>query len=264
MPVAKCSRCGHFSNIEETSQCVRCGEMIFVKSKQARVKDREIGSTIILAFLILGAAALGATYFILQQREKAIITLEKKQFAGFDTLNFKADPDSVNAAVKTLPEQFQINPPNIDKIKGNVDEFESSKQKSEKTAVSGLSSRFDRKGSQSVGYKTTSSSLIDLEPLQFEYVKAPGNKLVCFVLYRATLGILESSATSFPMPLDPVTRRPLGQKAEGKKVGEREVKETARYDYENGMWTFKQAGISELERMKEIDQLRIAAKTSPQ
>lgn len=264
MPVEKCSRCGRVAKIEETSQCLRCGEMIFVKSKQARGKDRKIVSSIILAFLLLGGTAAVVTYFILQQREKAVIASEKQQFAGFDTINFKADAGSVDAAVKTLPDGFRINPPNIDTIKRNVDEFESSNQKSEKSAVTGLSSRFDRKGSQSVGYKITSSSLIDLEPLQFDYVKAPGNRLVCFILYRAKLGILETGASPLQMPLDPVTRKPLGRKLEGKKVGEREVTETARYDYENGMWTFNRAGISDLERMKQIDQIRIDAKIGAQ
>jgi hypothetical protein len=236
--------------------------MLFVAPKPTGLTSRKIISAAIFLILMLGGAAYGVTYFISAQQEKARLEAEKKQFADFDTLNFKTDADSVANAMKSLPAQFNVQPPYTDLIKRNVDEFESTRQKSEKDSYTTISSPWTGKGNSIPGYSTTSYSVIELQPLQFDYVKGAGNKLVCFVLYQARLEVFNTGVSMFPQPLNPVTKQPLNNnKDRGKKVGEREVKETARYDFENGGWVFKSAGITDVSRFTEIDKVRIEAKT---
>jgi hypothetical protein len=244
--------------------------MLFVQPKEVAAKNRKIISSMIFAVLALGLAAYGVTYFISQQREKARLEAEKKEFAAFDMINFKTDADSVANAMKSLPPQFNQQPPYTDLIKRNVSEFESVQKKSERTAQPTLSStvRFKNGSAQVPGYSVTGNtittySVIELQPLQFDYVKGAGNKLVCFVTYQARLGVFQRAADLNKDFQHPALKQqaPYVSKDPGKKVGEREVRETARYDFENGSWVFKDAGISDINRLKEIDQVRIEAKT---
>ena len=267
MPVTKCSKCGRVSNIEVNSPCLSCGEMIFVKSKQAAAKDRKIISSVILAVLVLGLAAFGAIYFISTQREKARVEAEKKPFAAFDMISFKADAASVSDALKSVPTEFNVQPPYTDLIKRNVNDFETGKQMAEtkKPLTAPVSVKQEApRAAPTFANTATLYSVIDLQPLQFDYIKATGNRLACFVTYQAKLAIYEKPLKPFGYTkIEPSKDSPTGLDL-GKKVGEREVKETAHYIYETGGWKLIEAGINDIDRIKQIDKIRIEAKTGRQ
>ena len=126
------------------------------------------------------------------------------------------------------------------------------------------------------------NQILDLKILDFSYVKAPGKKLVCFVRYEVTTGVFQyvssDKDTSNPIrsgfpgaksapynakpePIDPLKpwSKPIGNKIKDI-VGV----ENARFEMEDGKWVMKVTGISESDKVKQIDELKTGAKIAPQ
>ena len=266
MPVIKCHLCGHFSNYEKTTNCSRCSTLIIIqpKIKQKASRTQKIVLSIFFSLLLLGGIAYGATVFISMQEEEAKLAAEKKEIESFDYITFNTDADSISKAVETLPKQFNSpQPPSLEELKNSVGRFVSTKTDKQQEMHQTLSSKYTV-GSDPVSTPiTVTYKLSDIQPLQYNYVRGKGNTLVCFVNYRAVIGIFKNSTS-----INPVYSREAGgtiyKKLEGPSEisnGDSTVNETARYVFSNGVWSFVEAGLTELNWKMKMNEIRVEARS---
>ena len=97
-------------------------------------------------------------------------------------------------------------------------------------------------------------SILDLALIDYNYVKARGDKLVCFIKYSIRTGQFSSSIKE--NALDSVKPTETGPDT---KVKDWTATENARYELENNKWVIKESGISELGKLRQIDELKASA-----
>ncbi len=262
MPVIKCHLCGHFSNYEKTTNCSRCNTLIIIqpKIKKKASRTQKIVLSIFCSLLLLGGIAYGATVFISMKEEEAKLAAEKKEIESFDYITFNTDADSISKAVETLPKQFNSpQPPSLEELKSSVGRFVSTKTDKQyeiNNSLMGISKN-PTSTTMMVTYK-----LSDIQPLQFNYVRGKANTLVCFVNYRATIGSFKKwtgNAPNIPQEfLD--KKRQIPDEPYGISNGESTVNETARYVFSNGVWSFVEAGLTELNWKMKMNEIRVEAR----
>lgn len=247
MPVIKCPSCGFVADYEETSNCVECSGFIIVKEKGKSAVNGKIIGLVTLIMLFIAGTVFGVTRFFSIQNETARIEAEKKQLETFDFVTFDADAESVSKAIEALPAKFKSPPPSFETIEQTIGALFARKTETKTIATATADDNAAQDTvSDPAEQEVRVYSLKEIEPLQYDYVKGKDGKLVCFVNYRAVVRITdrhESMEQSIDKPLP-----------------ENIVRETARYDLENGAWTIKQAGLSEQNRKAEIDKVRLEAK----
>lgn len=247
MPAIKCPSCGHVADYNETSNCVQCSGFIIVPEKGKFFVTRKTLGLAFFTLLLLAGAVYGINRYISMQKESERVEVEKKQLESFDYVTFNADAESVSSALGQLPQKYKSPPPSIETIKQSIGEFVSKKTEAKKFSQPALVNNDSPAPAAASTEQVKVYSLKDIEPLQYDYVKGRDGKLICFVNYRAVIQITDWQQEAVAQP----TVKPLPESI---------VKETARYDLENGIWTIKQAGLTEQDRKAEIDKVRLEAK----
>lgn len=257
---------------------------------------------LIIGAVVLIVAVVGFKALWSWKADRARANEEKKQLemsANFDNLRFDNNEAAINNALKMVPAKFNVQPPDPEKFKADLSAEIAKKDHDNYTSTNRQTGTYDytqklqptyNQGSltymQPGGGMTTTGGpgptsvtmkmkafekvetkyankyvLMDLSVTDFNYVKAPGEKLVCFVKYSAKTGQFQSSSTV--QPWNPTQPASPSNPNLGTKIKDWTATENARYEYEEGKWTLKTAGISELDKMRQIDELKAAAKGSP-
>jgi hypothetical protein len=298
MKIIKCLKCGFISPIGESLSCKRCSNKLkSVNTAQQRtLKILNILSGIILCLLVVGITTYFINDYVSTQQEKARLELEKKAYETFNEISFKADPDSINNALKLLPPQYNSpQPPDLNLVKGSVVGSISGKEtitpiETSTRTKSIAKTEFRCNSGQVIGsvggavmstggcgnYTTgsyeiqeqhddnpavnfiTTYSIVEIKPIQYDYVRGFGNKLVCFVTYEASMGAFKRTQRQEELKINPIYRKP---KPIGNQIDQFTVKETAVYELEKGVWNFRKAGLKDVDRFKEISNVMIQAKT---
>jgi len=251
------------------------------------------------AAVVLIVGLLAIDFLWSWKTERAQRNAEKKQAemaANFDYIRFDNEPAAIDKAFKLMPAKFNVKPPELEVFKAELSAELSKKNHDNYISRQRQNGTYERKqqlmptynqgtvthmGSGSGGTMTTGGPgptsvtvqmkrfeevqtkyankylVTDLSVADYNYVKAQGDKLVCFVKYSAKLGQFQTSNTV--QPYNPVQPRQAENTNLGTKIKDWTVSENALYEYENNKWVLKEMGISDLDKLGRIDELKASA-----
>lgn len=254
-----------------------------------------------LGLVVLIAGWFGVSTLLEWKSERARILAERKDadaVASFDYLKFENDENAIENALKHLPARFSFKPPTAELFqkelaatmaykdtlaykrerrdggiqtvtKHLVSNDPITRERASEITQGGIPKggnvyEYRERVFENVETRTVNShKILDLKLIDFSYVKAPGDLLVCFVRYEVKTAVFQTNTETVQeyRPSDPA--KPDQPKPIGNRIRDDVATENAKFEFKEGRWYLSTTGISDLEKLKQVNELKASAKAAP-